>query len=121
MFKTSEYMKFLDKKETYIWDSNSVFGNKVAVRIVKEGRYNHMGMERPITAIMVIFKTDENNKRARNTVRLKHETTLTNVLHEIDKIVDFAEKDFIKKRQIVGDIEEVILIPSEHFELFEKK
>lgn len=111
-----EYMKKVDGKMSYVWDPNSIYGNEVPVKVVMAGEFNSLMMERPISAVLVIFNLiDEQNMVIRNMVDLPSKTPLVNVLNEINKIVEFAKKDLKKNTINTGEALEAHLIPMEFY------
>jgi len=111
-----EYMKKVDGKMSYVWDPNSIYGNQVPVKVVMAGEFNSLMMERPISAVLVIFSLiDEQNMVIRNMVDLPSKTPLVNVLNEINKIVEFAKKDSKKNTINTGEALEAHLIPMEFY------
>ena len=113
---TEDYLKKVDGKMSYVWDPNSIHGNQVPVKVVMDGEFNSLMMERPISAVLVIFSLiDEQNMVIRNMVDLPSKTPLLNVLNEINKIVEFAKKNSKKTNINVGDALEVHLIPTEFY------
>lgn len=111
-----EYMKKIDGKMSYVWDPNSIYGNEVPVKVVMAGEFNSLMMERPISAVLVIFNLiDEQNMVIRNMVDLPSKTPLVNVLNEINKIVEFAKKDSKKNTINTGEALEAHLIPMEFY------
>ena len=111
-----EYIKKVDGKISYVWDPNSIYGNQVPVKVVMAGEFNSLMMERPISAVLVIFSLiDEQNMVIRNMVDLPSKTPLVNVLNEINKIVEFAKKDSKKNTINTGEALEAHLIPMEFY------
>lgn len=111
-----EYMKKVDGKMSYVWDPNSIYGNEVPVKVVMAGEFNSLMMERPISAVLVIFSLiDEQNMVIRNMVDLPSKTPLVNVLNEINKIVEFAKKDSKNNTINTGEALEAHLIPMEFY------
>lgn len=111
-----EYMKKVDGKMSYVWDPNSIYGNEVRVKVVMAGEFNSLMMERPISAVLVIFSLiDEQNMVIRNMVDLPSKTPLVNVLYEINKIVEFAKKDSKNNTINTGEALEAHLIPMEFY------
>lgn len=111
-----EYMKKIDGKESYVWDQNSIYGNQVPVKVIMAGEFNSLMMERPISAVLVIFSSiNEQNMVIRNMVDLPSKTPLENVLNEINKIVEFAKKDSKIYNTNIGEALEAHLIPMEFY------
>ncbi len=109
-----EYLKKVDGKEHYVWDPNSEFGNRILVRVPSIGEFNSLGMERPISAVLVIFKlADKPEGVVRNMVDLPSETPLRLVLNEINKITEFARNDSKRYHKNVGEAIEAHLVPKE--------
>jgi len=109
-----EYLKKVDGKEHYVWDPNSEFGNLLPVRVPSIGEFNSLGMERPISAVLVIFKlADKPDGVIRNMVDLPSETPLRLVLSEINKITEFARNDSKRNHKKVGEPIETHLVPTE--------
>ena len=111
-----EYIKKVDGKMSYVWDPNSTYGNQVPVKVVMAGEFNSLMMERPISAVLVVFSLiDEQNMVIRNMVDLPSKTPLVNVLNEINKIIEFAKKDSEKDNINIGEALEAHLIPMEFY------
>lgn len=111
-----EYIKKVDGKMSYVWDPNSIYGNQVPVKVVMAGEFNSLMMERPISAVLIIFNLmDDQNMVIRNMVDLPSNTPLVNVLNEINKIIEFAKKDSKKYNMNTGDALEAHLVPMEFY------
>jgi hypothetical protein len=109
-----EYLKKVDGKKHYVWDPNSEFGNRIIVRVPLIGEFNSLMMERPISAVLVVFKLDdEPGGVIRNMVDLPSETPLRLVLNEINKITAFAKSDSKRYHKNVGEAIEAHLVPTE--------
>lgn len=109
-----QYLKKVDGKEHYVWDPNSEFGNQIPVRVPSIGEFNSFGMERPISAVLVIFRiADKPDGVIRNMFDLPSETPLRLVLSEINKITEFARNDSKRYHKNVGEPLEVHLVPTE--------
>ena len=109
-----EYLQKVDGKEHYVWDPNSEFGNRIPARVPSIGEFNSLGMERPISAVLVIIKlADKSEGVIRNMVDLPSETPLRLVLSEINKITEFARNDSKRYHKNVGEPLEAYLVPTE--------
>ena len=109
-----EYLKKVDGKEHYTWDPNSIYGNRILVRVPSIGEFNSSGMERPISAVLVIFKlADEPGGVIHNMVDLPSETPLRLVLNEINKLTEFAKNDSKRYHKNIGEAIEAHVVPTE--------
>ncbi len=108
-----EYLKKVDGKKHYVWDPNSIYGNQIPVRIPTIGEFNSLGVERPISAILVIFKIADQSEVIRNMVDLPSETPVRLVLNEINKITEFAKNDSKRYHKKIGEAIEAHLVPTE--------
>ncbi len=111
-----DYLKKVDGKEHYVWDPDGIYGNQIPVKVVMEGEFNFLMMERPISAVIVIFRSvDELNMIIRNMVDLPSQTPLVLVLNEINRITEFAKKDSKRYRKHIGEAIEAHLVPTEFY------
>jgi len=109
-----EYLKKVDGKKHYVWDPNSLYGNKILVKVPTIGEFNSLGMERPISAVLVVFKlTNKPGGVIRNMVELPSETPVRLALNEINKITEFAKNDSKRYHNNIGDVIEAHLVPKE--------
>ena len=109
-----EYLKKVDGKKHYVWDPNSLYGNKILVRVPTIGEFNSLRMERPISAVLVVFKlTNKPGGVIRNMVELPSETPVRLALNEINKITEFAKNDSKRYHNNIGDVIEAHLVPKE--------
>ena len=116
-FTGEEYLKIIEGRKNYIWDSNSEYGNFIPVNVIAEGEYNDKGMLRPISAVLVIHKVKtESDVLYRNMVALDHTMLLEQVLKEINKIVEYSITETEKYHPDIEGAIEAHLIPTEFYE-----
>jgi hypothetical protein len=116
-FNGEKYLEEIYGKEHYVWDPNSEFGNLIPVRVIKEGKHFDKGMGRPISAVLVVFKlNNEATSLFRNMVALDHTMPLEQALKEINKIVEYAKNDAKRYHAGIGEAVEAHLVPMEYYE-----
>ena len=116
-FNGEEYLKIINGKRNYVWDSNSEYGNLIPVRVIAEGEYTDKGMLRPISAVLVIHKIKtESDVLYRNMIALDHTMSLEQVLKKINNIVEYSINESKRYHKDIKEAIEAHLVPTEFYE-----
>lgn len=116
-FNGEEYLKIIEGKKNYVWDSNSEYGNLIPVNVIADGENNEKGMLRPISAVLVIHKIKaESDVYYRNMVAIDHTMLLEQVLKEINNIVEYSTNETKRYHKDIEEAIEAHLVPTEYYE-----